>query len=167
MYNHQWLFSQKNVSPSFLHYSICHIPVHVSCCFCWCDLQTTLLIPTFYALACISCCHGQSNELIQTWHCVSWVYIETVMLIVFLVMASTYSALSCVCCWPSRTFFIQLTVQAFFKCLTNLFTLCIWNNHPNFAQAHFCFLQVGYTFTIKLPALQHVHNRGRVVNGIL
>jgi hypothetical protein len=79
----------------------------------------------FYALACIPCSHEQSSELIQSWHHVSWVFIETVMLILFLIMASTHSVLSCVCCWPSRTFFIQQTVHAFFfKWLTNLFTLC-------------------------------------------
>jgi hypothetical protein len=62
----------------------------------------------------IPCCHGQSSELIQSRHHISLVVIETVMLFLFLIVASTHSILSCVCCWPSRTFFIQQRVQALF-----------------------------------------------------
>jgi hypothetical protein len=48
--------------------------------------------PCMYALACSLCYHGQTSELIQCWHHVSWLFIETVMFIVF-------SIVLFLCCW--------------------------------------------------------------------
>jgi hypothetical protein len=141
---------KQNVS-SFLHHSICRI--HASCCFLWYDLRTALLVPTFNALAWVPYCHGQSSELIQSWHHVSWVFIETVMLIVFPFLASTYSAMSCVFCWPSRTFFIQPTVQAFFKCLANLFTLCHLKQPSPFCPSTLLFASSGVYLYHKITSI--------------
>jgi hypothetical protein len=115
-YNHQQLFS-----PSFLHQYICHI--HASYCFSWCVLQhnfsgTHLLCTCLYPTL-----SWTIKWPIQSWHHVSWVFIVTVILILFLIMASTHPILSCVCWRPSRTFFIPIQ-EFFFKWLTNLSILC-------------------------------------------
>jgi hypothetical protein len=96
MYNHQRVFSSKLC---LLHFCIklyvTYMLLSASVCvffrqLFWCP-------PCMYALACILCYHGQSSELMQCWHHILRLFIETDMFSVFLIMASVHSVSSSFC----------------------------------------------------------------------